>query len=174
VTFAALRAEAARAERIRKQDDKTIGHELIGPFRIQLRLGIGSLIEPAAIMQGDNRRERPGAFRAIQRRMQGELAIRNIDLLRCGNRFRTGERSDDDQSQGPVSHGIAALVREMAPRREITMPSYDGAGRSKSKAGGRAGLQAFVAAAGLLCFGFRIRACRVDPAPDRMHGGDGA
>src|SRR5215831_5896202 len=69
VMLAALRAKAARSERIRKDDDETVGHKLIRPFRVQLRLGVRSLGQPAAVMQGDDRRKRARTVRAIECRM---------------------------------------------------------------------------------------------------------
>jgi hypothetical protein len=61
-------------------------------------------------MQSDDRWERPGTLRAIERRMQDHAGVWNIDLLRRRSRLRTGEGGDDNKGQGAVNHGFVALA----------------------------------------------------------------
>jgi len=71
-------------------------------------------------MQSDNCPERSRTLRAIERRVQNQVAIRNIDLLRCGGRLRTGEGADENKGQDAVSHGFAALASIWRPAVKLS------------------------------------------------------
>src|SRR5215510_10139354 len=93
-------------------------------------------------MQSDNCPERSRTLRAIERRVQNQVAIRNIDLLRCGGRLRTGEGADENKGQDAVSHGFAALASIWRPAVKLSRRVGGRAGQSRSQTGGPAGLAA--------------------------------
>src|SRR6516225_2810256 len=136
VMFATLRAKSPRSERIRKDDDKTVSHQSIRPLGVQLCLGVWSLGQSTAIMQGNYCRERAGTVRAIKCSMQDQAVIRNIDLLRCSNSFRTGEGGNENKGQGAVCHDFAALACYVPPGGEIYHARNGSTGRSRSQTGG--------------------------------------
>src|SRR5215469_17533919 len=118
--FATLRAKSPRSERIRKDDDKTVSHQSIRPLGVQLCLGVWSLGQSAAIMQGNYCRERAGTVRAIKRPMQDQAVIWNIDLLRCSNCFRTGEGGDENKGQDAVSHDFCSSRAKCHPALKLS------------------------------------------------------
>src|SRR6516164_404351 len=136
--FATLRAKSPRSERIRKDDDKTVSHQSIRPLGVQLCLGVCPMSQSTAIMQGNYCRERAGTVRAIKCPMQDQAVIRNIDLLRCSNCFRTGEGGDENKGQSAISHDFAALACYVPLGGEIITPRSGSAGRSRSQTGGPA------------------------------------
>ena len=98
IALVALRSDAAGAEGIRKQHDEAVGHEEPRPFDVVSRLGNGPMMdEAAAIVQHHHRGEGSGAVGPVQRGMQGQFAVGNVDMFGFGG---DGRRTDDHRSKG--------------------------------------------------------------------------
>ena len=84
IGLAALRAEPARAERVREQHDEAFADQEIGPFAVELRLGRRAVDEPAAIVHRHHGRERSVALGPVQRAVQRHIVGGDVDVLRRG------------------------------------------------------------------------------------------
>src|SRR5262249_7968657 len=127
-------------------------------------------------MQSDNCPERSRTLRAIERRVQNRVAIRNIDLLRCGGRLRTGEGADENKGQDAVGHGVAALASKWRPAVKLSRRVAAAQGGQDHKLVVRPGSRPCLS---LRRRRYYILASRNAPPraiqrPNRMHGGGGA
>src|SRR5215472_9829123 len=105
--------------------------------------------------------------------MQGQAAIRNVDLLRRGHGLRTGEGSHENYSQDAVSHHLQLSRAKWRPCDEIITPLAVQAGQYHKLVVRADCSLAFPGCPRVTMF-WVVRTHRQGSTAVRMHGGEGA
>src|SRR5206468_1544706 len=82
VAVGALIAEPAGAVAVRKKHDEPGLDELLRPVAVTRGDGSRRIDEPAAIVHGDDGRERAVAVGAVQDALESDFAVANLDRVR--------------------------------------------------------------------------------------------